>query len=130
MDAWSALFIFASSVSLAGFVSSCTGEPTGRVIRERETIRKGIQKSLSDLNDEIGRLEESAADADGEQSNQQWEEIGRLEDFKAGLIEAEKSIRDTPQSEWNRIRDEALRTLDAARRYLRNEGPAPVIQHV
>jgi hypothetical protein len=130
MDAWGALFILASSVSLAGLVSSCTGEPTGRVIRERETLRKGIQRSLSDLNFEIMRLEERAADTDEYDGDKIRAEIGRLDLMKADLIKAGKRLRDTPQEEWNRVRDETLGTLDEARRYLRNEAPAPVMRHV
>jgi hypothetical protein len=129
MDAWSALFIFASSVSLAGLVSSCTGEPTGRVVRERETLKKGIQRSLSDLDFEITRLKGSAADAGEEEIDDIWEEIGRLEEMKTGLIGAEKKLGDTSQEEWNRVRDETLGALDQARRFLRHEGPGPVTQH-
>ena len=130
MDAWSALIIFASSVSIAGFITSCAGEPSGRVIRERETLRKGIQRSLADLENEIKRLEESAAGADEEESDAIWEEIGRVDELKADLIDAERKLKDPRQEEWNSVRDETLGTLDAARRYLRNEGPGPVVRHV
>lgn len=129
MDAWSALFIFASSVSLAGLVSSCMGEPTGRVVRERETLKKGIRRSLSDLDFGITRLEGIAEDAGEEASDEIREEIGRLEGMKTELTGAEKKLGDAPEEEWNRVRDETLGALVQARRFLRHEGPGPVMQN-
>jgi len=130
MDAWSALFIVASSVSLAGLLTSCAGHPSGRVIREREIVQKGVEKTLSELNDEIVRLEEAAAHAGADGRQEIWEEIGRLDDMKADLLMKGEQLRDIPQEEWNHIRDETLESLSEARRFLRKEGPGPALHHV
>jgi hypothetical protein len=126
MDTSSAVFMFASSVSLAGFVTSFIGKPGGGLIREREVIRKGIQKSLSELDDEIWQLNIAALDAENGEEEKLMKKMERLVDLRVGLTRAEKEFAEHAQEEWARVRDETLGTLDEARRYFLNEHPEPV----
>jgi len=129
MDAWSALLILASSFSPAGVFASFAGQLVWRVIREREILEKGIQRSLSDLSTDLLRLEETAAQT-GAEGRAAIEEIDRLAGMKADLLEREKELKNIPQQDWNRVRDETLQCLDLTRGYLRKRGagraPRPV----
>ena len=129
MDAWSALLILASSVSPAGLLASFAGQPVGRVIREREILEKGIQRSLSDLKSAIIRLEETTAQT-GAEGRAAFEAISRLAGMKADLLEKEKQLKNIPEEDWNRVRDETLRSLHLARGYLRKRGAGPALRPV
>jgi hypothetical protein len=122
--AWTALFIFASSVSLFGLVTSFAVYRRSRALGERETVKRGIERSLSDLDDKIWKLEIDTIDAEEARSTEIWEVIGRLNAMKSDLIGAKQKLIDATQEEWGRTRDEILGSLDQTRRYLRTEGPA------
>ncbi len=102
-----------------GLIGSFIGRPGGANARERQIIQKGIQRSLSDLDDEIWRLTMSAMDTKGQDENFR-REIGRLEEMRENLTRAEKDLKDDHQEEWIRVRDTALGTLEEARKYFRN----------
>lgn len=129
MDAWSALFILASSVSPAGLLASFAGQPVGRLIREREILENGILRSLSDLHDAIVRLEATAAQT-GAEGRAAIEEIGCLAGMKEDLLDREKQLKNIPQEDWNRVRDETLQSLQRARGYLRKRGAGPALRPV
>ena len=118
--------MFASSVSLAGFVASFIGKPAGGLVREREIIRKGIQKSLSELDDEIWQLNIAALDAEKAEEDRLRKRIEPLVELRIGLTRAERELADHSHEEWPRVRDETLGTLDEARRYFNNERQEPL----
>jgi hypothetical protein len=122
MDAWSTLLILASSVSPAGLLASFRSQPVGRLIREREILEKGIQRSLSDLNYELVRRKAATAQTAAAERAALHEEIKRLTGMKADLLERVTQIRNIPQEEWNRVRDETLERLHRARGSVRARG--------
>jgi hypothetical protein len=121
---WTAIFIIASSVSLGGLVTSFAFHRRGRALGEREMLKRGIERSLSDLDDKIWKIEIDTLGAGEGQSAEIRETLGRMNAMKSDLIGAEQKIVGATQEEWGRIRDEILGSLDQARRYPGNEGPA------
>ena len=121
MDTWSGMFILAGSISVVGNIANLFARPMSGANRERETIKKGIQRSLSDLDDETWRLEVASLDAVGSRRKKIRDAIGRLDGIKADLARAEKELPDIPVEEWVGVRDELLDRLDAARQFLRND---------
>lgn len=124
MGTWTGLFLIASSFSLVGLVTSIAVHGRSRMLGERETVKRGIERSLSDLDETIWKLEMDTIDAEESRSMEIREALGRLHAMKSDLIVAKQKIIDATQEEWGRIRDEILGSLDQARRYLRTESPA------
>jgi len=128
MNIWSGMFILAGSVSVVGIVTFFFARPSGGTNRERDKLKKGIQRFLSDLDDEVWRLEVSALDAAGAQKKKIREAISRLDGIKADLAQAEKELLEIPMEEWARVREELVKRLDAAREFLKNDRTAAALR--
>lgn len=121
MDTWSGMFVLAGSISVAGIIAFFFARPEGSAKGERETIKKGIQRSLSDLDAEVWRLEVASLDAVGAQKKKIRDTIVRLDGMKADLARAEREIPEIPAEEWGGVRDGLLDRLGAARQFLNND---------
>ena len=127
MDAWSGLFLVASSVSLQSVLSLWTRQPEGRVIREREKLRLAIGGCLAAVDSELVRLEDAARNTGTEGKRHILEVIGSLVAAEEILLAQGKKLRGISQEEWNTTRDETLETLERTRCFLlkNNPGLAP-----
>jgi len=109
MQTWASIFVFAGSVSLFGLVSVMLKRRRGG---ERVELQRGIRRSLLELDEEIGRLELGTLDAGKRDSAKIRKSLGRLNEKKSVLREAETKIRQSTREEWDELRDEVLGMID------------------
>lgn len=87
-------------------------------------LKRGIERSLSVLDDIMWKLEIDTLNAEEARSLEIREALGRLTTIKSDLTGAKQKIIEATQDEWGNIRDEILVALDQTRRYLGTDSPA------